>query len=242
VSVEVAEVEGNEWFHDVALVEPDTSANEACSAESCSLELCESLHDDQQFKDVTFKLGDGEVRAHRCVLAAASPAFAGMFTSPLRESSSGVVELPDCKDRAMRVVLRILYTGHVDPRDWCSICRGNGRADDEDLEAMPLDLMLDVVKVAKRYMIDAVLRISIEAVKARLSDAAEKPELIETVLAEAIAADLGPVRIAAIKAAESSQALRTKYDERALRPEVQMELQAVWPPVAERKHKRVRVR
>lgn len=197
-----------------------------------TLGLCESMLDNPQFMDVTFKLADGELQAHKCVLAAASSVFAGMFASYMKESLSGVVELRDCKQRAMRVLLRLVYTGHVEPKEWSS-------PDAEASEIMPLDLVLDVLKLAKRYMIDTVTRSSTEVVKTRLADA-QDPRVIETILAEAIAADLGAVRMAAIKAAESSSQLRKLYDEKSLRPEVMAELQAIWPVSDEPQKKRVR--
>ena len=80
----------------------------------------------------------------------------------------------------------------------------------------------------------------IDAVKARLAQAAEKPEVIESILAAAIAADFGAARMAAIEAAKTSPKLRKLYDEKALRPEVQAELQAIWPATAPlRKRRRV---
>merc|ERR1711964_482146 len=69
-------------------------------------------------KDVLFKLADGEERAHKVVLKAASEVFSGMFKHGMRENAEGVVELPDVSRAAMRVFLRLIYTGHVDPSDW----------------------------------------------------------------------------------------------------------------------------
>eukprot|EP00930_Biecheleria_cincta_P090796 TRINITY_DN80260_c0_g1_i1.p1 TRINITY_DN80260_c0_g1~~TRINITY_DN80260_c0_g1_i1.p1 ORF type:complete len:390 (+),score=67.91 TRINITY_DN80260_c0_g1_i1:51-1172(+) len=69
-------------------------------------------------KDVTFKLADGEERAHRLILKSASDVFASMFQQDMREKSQGLVELPDTTKAAMRVFLRLIYTGHVDSSDW----------------------------------------------------------------------------------------------------------------------------
>eukprot|EP00929_Paragymnodinium_shiwhaense_P104930 TRINITY_DN69762_c0_g1_i1.p1 TRINITY_DN69762_c0_g1~~TRINITY_DN69762_c0_g1_i1.p1 ORF type:complete len:386 (-),score=78.37 TRINITY_DN69762_c0_g1_i1:115-1272(-) len=71
-------------------------------------------------KDVTFKLADGEEHAHKNILMAASEVFAGMFKQGMREKQEGVIELPDVSRIAMKVFLRLLYTGHVDPADWAS--------------------------------------------------------------------------------------------------------------------------
>lgn len=76
------------------------------------------LADDAE-KDVTFRCAQGRVlKAHRFMLKAASEVFAGMFNSPMRESQDGEISLPDVDTKAMKVFLRLLYTGHVDPADW----------------------------------------------------------------------------------------------------------------------------
>jgi len=69
-------------------------------------------------KDVTFKLSDGEECAHKVILKAASEVFAGMFQQDMREKTRGVVELLDTSRVAMRVFLRLIYTGNVNPADW----------------------------------------------------------------------------------------------------------------------------
>lgn len=229
--------ETSTWLPAMVLEAPGSSDKDAIGLSS--IELCESMLDNPQFADVTFKLGDGEVQAHRCVLVAASPAFAGMFASPMLESRSGMIQLPDCKQQTIRTLLRMLYTGHVDPKDWSASSSGKG----EDSNVMPLSLLLDVVKVAKKYMIDNIMRAIIAALKRRLADAAQKPEVIETILAEAVLMDIGALRIAAVKAAESSKPLRKLYDDKNLRPEVQDELQAIWPieSTSGPKKKRMRV-
>lgn len=74
------------------------------------------LLDDE--KDVTFELADGTEQAHRAVLKAASEVFAGMFRQGMREKFEGVVALPAVSRSAMRVFLRLIYVGYVDPSDW----------------------------------------------------------------------------------------------------------------------------
>merc|ERR1719321_822615 len=99
------------WFPPSVFDPPDQGDKTA--AESMIMDLNEQLFQNQQLMDVTFKLQDGEVCAHQSVLAAGSSAFAGMFTSSMKEKHSGVVELPSVKQATMKVLLRLLYTGHV---------------------------------------------------------------------------------------------------------------------------------
>jgi len=81
------------------------------------LALNQSLFLDEH-KDVTFKLADGEEHAHAVILKGCSEVFCGMFHQNMREKFEGVVELPGVPRAAMRVFLRLLYTGHVDESDW----------------------------------------------------------------------------------------------------------------------------
>ena len=59
-------------------------------------------------------------------------------------------------------------------------------------------------------------------------------------MAVAVAQDLGALRLAAAQAAQRSADVRRRYDAGELRPEVQFELQGIWPPPAqERKRRRL---
>lgn len=212
------------WWIPIGALGPPSGADSAVCAESLSLELSERLFQDETFKDVTFKLCDGEERAHRSVMAAASSVFAAMHSGSMREASTGVVELPDVPRTTMRVFLRLLYTGHVDSGDWI----GQGTAGSS--EELPLEMLLEVVRLAKKYMVDSVMVLAVEALKLRLREAGGDAKVLETILVAAITADLSAVRMAAIAAAKASKEVRALYDSHALRPEVQAELQSIWPP------------
>jgi len=80
--------------------------------------MYEHMLKSRQFADVTFVLADGEEMAHRAVLAASSEVFHAMFLHSMQEGQGGKVELTDLKRASMRVFLRLIYTGHVDPHDW----------------------------------------------------------------------------------------------------------------------------
>lgn len=186
------------------------------------LDLYDKLLEDNNFHDVTFKLADGEERAHKSVLAAASNAFATMFALPMQEGATGTVTLSDVPTAAMRVFLRLLYSGGVKSKDWHSA------ASDEDI--MPLQILLDVVALARKYVVDNVLEVTIEALKRRLHSSKEDVSVYTEIFAAAIAMDLGAVRVAAIDVARMSAAVRQHYDQMRLKPEVQFELRGLWPP------------
>eukprot|EP00929_Paragymnodinium_shiwhaense_P041895 TRINITY_DN21754_c0_g3_i2.p1 TRINITY_DN21754_c0_g3~~TRINITY_DN21754_c0_g3_i2.p1 ORF type:complete len:394 (+),score=46.87 TRINITY_DN21754_c0_g3_i2:68-1183(+) len=85
-----------------------------------------TLFMDDASKDVTFKLADGEERAHRLILQTASEVFRGMFNQDMREKTDGIVELPNVDRIAMRVFLRLIYTGHIDDADWRQLATAGG--------------------------------------------------------------------------------------------------------------------
>ena len=60
--------------------------------------------------DVTFKVENEELKAHRIVLTARSPMFAALLNSPMREGEEGVVTFPDVRVPVFRGVLHFVYT------------------------------------------------------------------------------------------------------------------------------------
>ena len=189
------------------------------------LDLNDKLFGDEQFKDVRFRVrGGGEVAAHKSVLGTASPVFAKMFGAPMQEKHSGIVQVEDIAMNTMQVFLRLVYTGHVNAKDWTT----------DEWQPMPLELLLDVAILSKKYMIESMVNITSEALKSRIQESIEDAKTLETILAAAIHADLGSVRIAAIEAAKSSKAMRKLYDEENCIHVVATDLQGIWPPP--RKH------
>ena len=63
--------------------------------------------------DVTLQVGECCVPAHRIVLAAASPFFAGMFVSDMRESRSGIVQLPKLDPCAVKSLVEFAYSSQI---------------------------------------------------------------------------------------------------------------------------------
>ena len=96
-----------------------------CLAESMSvdpskhrqelLERLDILRNNDSFCDVTIAVKDKEFKAHRAVLAAASPFFLTLLTSDMKESNEQLikVELEEATETVMQDALKYLYTGNV---------------------------------------------------------------------------------------------------------------------------------
>ena len=96
-----------------------------CLAESMSvdpskhrqelLERLDILRNNDSFCDVTIAVKDKEFKAHRAVLAAASPFFLTLLTSNMKESNEQLikVELEEATESVMEDALKYLYTGNV---------------------------------------------------------------------------------------------------------------------------------
>jgi len=209
------------------------------TSQMASLEWTELLYEDDNFKDVSLKLADGELRVHRCVLAARSSVFAAMFSCTMKESHTGVVEIPNVRTAPMRVFLRLLYTGLVDSKDW----HGAQDVGEQLADKMPLEMLLEVAKLSKFYMVASVTTDAIQALKSRLADLSPKSkkdvDVFQTIFSAGIREDFGAMRIAAVEVAKASPIIREMYDSQRLQPEVQSELLGIWPPPPP-KPKRVR--
>lgn len=89
--------------------------------------IYERLLDDDELKDVTIEFGDGTLRAHSCVLSAASEAVKGILRNgTARESKALAWREHDLK--VGRFFLRLLYTGCVEERDWAEAPASAGAA------------------------------------------------------------------------------------------------------------------
>ena len=96
-----------------------------CLAESLSadpskhrqelLERLDILRNNDSFCDVTIAVEDKEFKAHRAVLAAASPFFLALLTSDMKESNEQLikVDLEEATESVVEDALKYLYTGNV---------------------------------------------------------------------------------------------------------------------------------
>ena len=79
------------------------------------LERLDILRNNDSFCDVTIAVKDKEFKAHRAVLAAASPFFLTLLTSDMKESNEQLikVELEEATESVMEDALKYVYTGNV---------------------------------------------------------------------------------------------------------------------------------
>lgn len=78
-----------------------------------SQRITQNLWKDKRFTDVEVVCGSERFAAHRAVLAAASPVFAAMLSTDMRESQSQEIHILDADERAVQDTLEYIYTGAV---------------------------------------------------------------------------------------------------------------------------------
>lgn len=67
---------------------------------------------DEQSSDVLLKVEDHEFKAHRGILKVRSPVFASMFEPHTKESTDGIVDIPDCTSSVFEAFLLYIYTAN----------------------------------------------------------------------------------------------------------------------------------
>ena len=79
------------------------------------LERLDILRNNESFCDVTIAVKDKEFKAHRAVLAAASPFFLALLTSDMKERNEQLikVDLEEATESVVEDALKYLYTGNV---------------------------------------------------------------------------------------------------------------------------------
>ncbi|GIY53646.1 speckle-type POZ protein B [Caerostris extrusa] len=82
----------------------------------------ESLMDHGFATDVVLKATTSTFPAHKSVLSARSPVFAGMFSSDTEEGGCGRVDMQDVDDDTARRLHRLMYTADVGELDWEGTC------------------------------------------------------------------------------------------------------------------------
>ena len=70
---------------------------------------------DKVLTDVEFLVAGESISAHRSLLSARSPVFAGMFASGMEEARTGQVRIDDVDPDSFRYFLQFLYTGTLVP-------------------------------------------------------------------------------------------------------------------------------
>jgi len=81
-----------------------------------------SLQQRELLCDVTLTADNGKLAAHSAVLAAVSDFICQQFKKLTDTRSEFNIHLPGCDLSTLEVVLRLLYTGNVELRDWSQLC------------------------------------------------------------------------------------------------------------------------
>eukprot|EP00434_Breviolum_minutum_P032028 symbB.v1.2.028324.t1/scaffold2993.1/size65754/3 len=93
------------------------------------------------------------------------------------------------------------------------------------LDNPPLQLLLNALGLAKKYIVEYMVRWLMEATTERLNT-----QTFEQILERAILLDISPLRMRCLRFAESCSAIRSRYEDGSFtEPLVSLELQAIWP-------------
>jgi len=85
------------------------------SLESSGMQDLSKLFPNHQSSDVCFVTTDGqEFKAHKLILSARSPVFAGMFNARMKENLLDRVDIQDIESVIFEALLRFVYTDQVD--------------------------------------------------------------------------------------------------------------------------------
>lgn len=86
-----------------------------------SQRITRSLWSDRRFTDVQVLCGTRQFPVHRAVLAAASPVFAAMLSTDMREARELEICISDTDEQAVRDALEYIYTGTVGEGAGCGM-------------------------------------------------------------------------------------------------------------------------
>jgi len=74
------------------------------------------MFENELFADTVLKVGNKNLKAHRCILGQHSIVFRSMFTQKtMNEAQTGVIDITDSRPEAVRAMLEYIYTGATSP-------------------------------------------------------------------------------------------------------------------------------
>ena len=109
-NVAVIELDIEVWSEETITVSHATSSE---SLERVPKKITK-LWSDQTLTDVVLQCQGKEFKAHKLILAAASPVFEAMFQEGTKEHEDNYVNIEDMDSDVFEVFLRYLYSGQVD--------------------------------------------------------------------------------------------------------------------------------
>uniref|UniRef100_A0A0K0FD88 Speckle-type POZ protein-like (inferred by orthology to a human protein) n=1 Tax=Strongyloides venezuelensis TaxID=75913 RepID=A0A0K0FD88_STRVS len=98
-----------------------------------------NLYDSSSFYDCVIKIEDKEIKVHKAILAARSPAFHDIFTNASDESQTNIIEIKDFNVEVVEKMLKFIYNDEV-----------------SDIE----DMANEIFEIANEYKLDRLKAIS----------------------------------------------------------------------------------
>eukprot|EP01122_Echinamoeba_exundans_P009116 TRINITY_DN3148_c0_g2_i1.p1 TRINITY_DN3148_c0_g2~~TRINITY_DN3148_c0_g2_i1.p1 ORF type:complete len:835 (+),score=113.91 TRINITY_DN3148_c0_g2_i1:383-2887(+) len=125
-------------------------------------DLLRLLNDSYQ-PDITIKVGESLLCAHKAILVARSEYFRAMLLGGLSEASQKEIVIPDVDGNVFEVILRYIYTGEVDATQF-------------------EDIVVDVIVAASLFRIEGLIR-QLESIIAHNLDPSNVESLLELAVA-----------------------------------------------------------
>ena len=101
--------------YDVFESEPEPVVHEADQEVGRkAFQFMNTLRKQHKFCDVTLKVGQLKIPAHKVVLSSSSRYFCAMFTGPCAESDQNIVELLDVTEGAITLLIDYIYMGRIE--------------------------------------------------------------------------------------------------------------------------------
>jgi len=107
-----------------------------------SQQITQRLWTERLFTDVIVLCGDSRLPAHRSVLAAASPVFAAMLSSDMKEGQTQEIRISDCDEQSVQDTLEYIYTGTVGAGAGCGMVVLGHKYDIQGLVEYPAPVAL----------------------------------------------------------------------------------------------------
>jgi len=147
----------------------------------------------QNLTDVTLQCQGKEFKAHKLILAAASPVFEAMFQEGTKEHEDNYVNIEDIDSDIFDVFLRFLYSGQVD--QLAEICLDLlVAADKYDVQPLreiciqhmatniSVDNAVEVLALAERHSVEPIKSLALQFIKTNFANVVESDSWISLLL------------------------------------------------------------
>lgn len=103
----------------------------------------------EKHSDVTIKVKDKAFKLHRSVLAARNPYFSSMFSTDMKEKTTGIVSIDDCEPGIFHYFINFVYTGKttLSCDNVCALYEMTDKYQEDQLKAECLCYMKNKISV-----------------------------------------------------------------------------------------------